>query len=30
MFCKKCGKKIKEGNNFCTKCGTPVNEIIKR
>lgn len=29
MFCKKCGKKIKEGNNFCTKCGTPVNEIIK-
>lgn len=29
MFCKKCGKELKEGNNFCTNCGKPVNEIVK-
>lgn len=27
MKCSKCGKEIKEGNSFCTNCGTPVNEI---
>ena len=21
MKCKKCGSEIKEGNQFCTKCG---------
>ena len=24
MICKKCGREIKEGNNFCTNCGTKV------
>lgn len=24
MFCKNCGKKIKEGDSFCVCCGTPV------
>lgn len=24
MFCKKCGKEIKEGAKFCTGCGSPV------
>lgn len=24
MICKKCGKEIKEENNFCTNCGTKV------
>lgn len=28
MFCKKCGNEIKEGNVFCTNCGTPI-EITK-
>ena len=27
MKCSKCGKEIKEGNGFCTYCGTPVNKI---
>ena len=27
MICSKCGKEIKDGNNFCTNCGTPVNKI---
>ena len=29
MNCKKCGKEIKEGNSFCTNCGTPVNFDVK-
>ena len=24
MFCKNCGKEIKEGDAFCGRCGTPV------
>ena len=24
MFCKHCGKKIKDGASFCACCGTPV------
>ena len=28
MICKKCGKEIKEGNNFCTNCGTAINSQI--
>lgn len=27
MKCSKCGKEIKEGNSFCTYCGTPVNKF---
>lgn len=27
MKCSKCGKEIKEGNSFCTYCGTAINEI---
>ena len=27
MKCSKCGKEIKEGNSFCTYCGTPVNKV---
>ena len=27
MVCKKCGEEIKDGNNFCTNCGTPVNKV---
>lgn len=23
MFCKNCGKEIREGNAFCTNCGAP-------
>ncbi len=26
MKCSKCGKEIKEGNTFCTNCGTPVHK----
>lgn len=26
MNCKKCGNEIKEGENFCSKCGKAVNE----
>lgn len=25
LFCRNCGKELKPGNRFCTKCGTPVN-----
>lgn len=26
MKCNKCGAEIKEGNTFCTNCGTKVND----
>lgn len=26
MFCQKCGAQLKEGNRFCTSCGSPVGE----
>lgn len=26
MICKNCGNQIKEGNNFCTKCGTKIEK----
>lgn len=26
MYCKNCGKEIKEGNTFCTNCGVKVSE----
>ena len=29
MNCKKCGNEIKEGENFCSKCGKAVNEKEK-
>lgn len=29
MYCEKCGEKIKEGNSFCTNCGTPKKIINK-
>ena len=28
MYCKKCGSAIKEGNLFCTNCGTGINENV--
>ena len=24
MYCRKCGNKLKENANFCTKCGTSI------
>ena len=27
MVCKKCGAEIKNGNKFCAKCGTPVEDV---
>lgn len=24
MFCLKCGKKVRDGMNYCTNCGEPV------
>ena len=27
MYCKNCGKEIKEGNTFCTNCGKPINNL---
>jgi hypothetical protein len=27
LFCQKCGKEIKPGNSFCTKCGAPAPEV---
>lgn len=31
MFCKNCGAEIKQGANFCTQCGCPVDkEKIKK
>lgn len=29
MYCKKCGKEIREGNIFCTNCGQSINEPVK-
>ena len=26
MYCKKCGKKLGDGDRFCSVCGTPVEE----
>lgn len=26
-YCTKCGKELKEGDNFCLSCGTPVNGV---
>lgn len=26
MFCRNCGKELKEGSSFCSNCGFPVNE----
>lgn len=26
MFCKKCGKEVKEGTAFCGHCGDPMNQ----
>lgn len=28
MFCKNCGKELKDGATFCTECGTRVNETV--
>ena len=28
MYCKKCGNKLKENDNFCIKCGNSVKETI--
>ena len=25
MFCKKCGRELKDGTKFCDQCGTPQN-----
>ncbi|WP_311538270.1 zinc-ribbon domain-containing protein [uncultured Anaerococcus sp.] len=31
MFCKNCGAEIKQGANFCTQCGSPIDkEKIRR
>lgn len=27
MFCKKCGKELKEGQKFCPQCGTPFTTV---
>lgn len=29
MYCKKCGKKLGDGDRFCSVCGTPVEEQKK-
>ena len=29
MFCKSCGEKLNLNSNFCTKCGTKVNNLEK-
>ena len=29
VFCKNCGNKVKDGMQFCSRCGTPVNKIIR-
>ena len=28
MFCGKCGKRIREGNLFCTSCGERVDDEV--
>lgn len=30
MFCRNCGSKLKQNAKFCSKCGTPVSEIVDR
>lgn len=30
MYCEKCGKEIKDGNNFCTNCGCLIIKSNKR
>lgn len=30
VFCKKCGNKVKDGMQFCSRCGTPVNKKIRK
>ena len=27
-FCGRCGNELREGANFCPKCGTPVGSTI--
>ena len=29
MKCPKCGNELKEGQKFCTKCGTPVSKSVQ-
>lgn len=29
MYCKNCGKEIKEGNSFCTNCGKPIESTMQ-
>lgn len=29
VFCKNCGNKVKDGMQFCSRCGTPVNKKIR-
>lgn len=28
MYCKNCGKELKEGSSFCSNCGLPLNNSI--
>jgi len=28
MYCRNCGKKLNEGDNACSNCGTMVNTVI--
>ncbi len=28
MFCPKCGAEVKEGSEFCGKCGTSLKRLI--
>lgn len=30
MFCIKCGNKIEEGMNYCSKCGSAISDLIKK
>lgn len=30
MNCKNCGKELREGSNFCYKCGNKIEEEKKR
>ena len=29
MFCRKCGKEIINNTNFCSSCGTPVEQVVE-